>query len=664
MKYRREIDGLRSVAVLPVILFHAGFKLFRGGFVGVDIFFVISGYLITTIIVDELERGSFSIVNFYERRARRILPALFFVMFCCLPFAWRWLLPTDLRDFSQGLIAVPAFVSNVLFYLTGGMFGYFGDQSELQPLLHTWSLAVEEQYYVLFPPLLMLVWRFGKRWVVGLLMVLLTASLIAAQVGSTAFENFSFFMLPTRAWELLIGALTAFYLRRNYDPARSVRQWGSALGLLLIGIAVFTFDRKTPFPGVYGLVPTLGTALIILFASDRTFVGKLLGSRPLVAIGLISYSAYLWHQPLFAFARLQSIYRPGHALFGWLALLALMLAYFSWRFVEMPFRSRHVFTRRQIFVSGATCSVLCIALGTAIYLSAGFPNRFHNEFLDRRAPLLDLPTVDNGWCFYSVDTIRRLAVGEQGLSCSVGEQNSPALKALLIGDSFAGQYEPFWDVLGKRMHIKVDAVTTNWCFPSLTDGFTGPLTSPAYDQCLLNRKYFRANASKYDFIILGAAWQSVMKLDHEQEVLDVVDWAAQNAGLVVVMASPFSFDYSPLIGYQRAGYRHLDFDINKIGRKRDPDTVRANLRLEMLAKNYPNVFFVGREALFSVDGKLSYLTAEGVPFNWDNGHLSIYGAQAAAAIFAESPTYGKFAARVSALQRREASAAPSPHRLE
>ena len=169
MNYRREIDGLRSLAVMPVILFHAGFHVFSGGFVGVDIFFVISGYLITTILVNEMDQGNFSIVNFYERRARRILPVLFFIMLLCLPFAWLWLIPTEMKSFSQSLVAVSVFSSNILFWLTSG---YFGAVAELKPLLHTWSLAVEEQYYMIFPLLLLLGWRLGKRRLVWMLLVI------------------------------------------------------------------------------------------------------------------------------------------------------------------------------------------------------------------------------------------------------------------------------------------------------------------------------------------------------------------------------------------------------------------------------------------------------------------------------------------------------------
>lgn len=296
MDYRREIDGLRALAVLPVILFHAGFETFSGGFVGVDVFFVISGYLITTIILAELEQGKFSIVNFYERRARRILPALFLVMIVCISFAWFWLLPSDMKLFAKSFVAVSLFSSNILFWRESG---YFDTAAELKPLLHTWSLAVEEQYYVLFPLFLIVTWRFGKRWVIGTLVVVAVLSLAAAEWGSTAKPAATFFLLPTRAWELLIGTFVAFYLQgtTTWQPSRVLREVFSALGVAMLAYAVFTFSKQTPFPSLYALVPTVGTALIILFATQQTTVGKFIGNKFFVGIGLISYSAYLWHQP-------------------------------------------------------------------------------------------------------------------------------------------------------------------------------------------------------------------------------------------------------------------------------------------------------------------------------------------------------------------------------
>ena len=203
MNYRREIDGLRALAVVPVILFHAGVQTFSGGFVGVDVFFVISGYLITSIIIAQIDIGEFSLIDFYERRARRILPALFLVMFVCLPFAWLWLLPAEMMSFSQSLIAVSSFVSNILFWRTSG---YFETAAELKPLLHTWSLAAEEQYYLLFPFFLTLTWKLGKRWIISLLVVAAFISLMAAQWGSINKPAATFFLLPTRGFELFIGA--------------------------------------------------------------------------------------------------------------------------------------------------------------------------------------------------------------------------------------------------------------------------------------------------------------------------------------------------------------------------------------------------------------------------------------------------------------------------
>ncbi len=371
MRYRAEIDGLRAVAVLPVILFHAGFDVFSGGFVGVDIFFVISGYLITTIIVAEINAGNFSIVNFYERRARRILPALFFVLFCSLPFAWMWLVPQDLKSLSQSLVAVTLFSSNILFWKTSG---YFESAAELKPLLHTWSLAVEEQFYVFFPLLLMAVWRFGPRRVLPLLAVAALASLGIAQWGSAAQPDAAFYLLPTRGWELLIGAFAALCLLddRAWQPGKLASEAGSALGLLLLLYSIFLFDKDTPFPSLYTLVPTAGTALVILFATPATRVGQLLGRRVLVGIGLISFSAYLWHQPLFALARHRSLDEPGRWIFAGLVAASIVLAYFSWQFVEKPFRDRQRFGRRQIFLYAGIGSIAFLLLGLAGHATSGF----------------------------------------------------------------------------------------------------------------------------------------------------------------------------------------------------------------------------------------------------------------------------------------------------
>tara|TARA_B110000503_G_scaffold98713_1_gene147918 strand:+ start:274 stop:2196 length:1923 start_codon:yes stop_codon:yes gene_type:complete len=372
MIYRREIDGLRALAVIPVILFHAGFEMFSGGFVGVDVFFVISGYLITKIIMTELAQGKFSIINFYERRARRILPALFFVMLICIPFAWFWLDASEMKNFFQSLVAVSVFASNILFWLKEG--GYFDTAAELKPLLHTWSLAVEEQFYVIFPIFFMLLWKLGKRLILVALGIFFVSSLALSQWAVYAKPSAAFYLLSTRGWELLIGAFTAFYLSQSNrkEFAKVLSEVGGWLGVVLIIFAVFAYSKETRFPGFYALVPTLGTVLIILFATHQTVVGKFVGNKAFVGVGLISYSAYLWHQPLFVFGRSSGFINSHGSMFS-LLFLSLVLAFFSWKFVEEPFRSKSKFGRFQIFVLAFLGSIFFTGIGLYGHIKKGFP---------------------------------------------------------------------------------------------------------------------------------------------------------------------------------------------------------------------------------------------------------------------------------------------------
>ena len=306
MKYRPEVDGLRALALIPVILFHAGFEMFGGGFVGVDVFFVVSGYLITCIILNELQQGTFSLIKFYERRARRILPALFFMMFITMPFAWFWLLPSDLQAFGQSLISVVTFSSNVFFWFESG---YFDVSAELKPLLHTWTLAVEEQFYIFFPIFLIIVWRYFRKYVLAIFILIFLISLLLAQWASVyathpKIISGSYYLLPTRGWELLAGGAVALYMKKKaHVTSMIVNQLMSVIGLALILYSVLFFDEKTPFPSFYTVMPVLGASLIILCCTAKTWVYWLLSSKVMVGIGLISYSLYLWHQPIFAFAQ-------------------------------------------------------------------------------------------------------------------------------------------------------------------------------------------------------------------------------------------------------------------------------------------------------------------------------------------------------------------------
>nr|WP_298522028.1 acyltransferase family protein [uncultured Halomonas sp.] len=373
MEYRPEVDGLRAVAVIPVILFHAGFDFFSGGYVGVDIFFVVSGYLITNIIYNEIQNDEFSIIKFYERRARRILPALFFVSLISIVLAWMWMLPKEFEEFSKSLIAVNLFVSNVYFATD---MGYFAGAAEMKPFLHTWSLAVEEQFYLFFPLAMLVLGALKKRYLLFFVFLAFITSLTIAEWASTRYESYNFYLLPSRVWELMAGSIIAiFFYKREFKSSKVICNIGASSGLILISYSIVSFDEDTPFPGLWALLPVLGASLVILFARVDNLVGRLLSFKPIVVIGLISYSAYLWHQPIFVFARERSLGNLSNADFLLLSLLSLFLAYFSWKFVEQPFRNKRRFTRPQIFSGAFVMSILMLGFGAYGIYSKGMPGR-------------------------------------------------------------------------------------------------------------------------------------------------------------------------------------------------------------------------------------------------------------------------------------------------
>lgn len=404
--YRREIDGLRAVAVVPVVLFHAGFETFSGGYVGVDIFFVISGYLITSIILTEQVSGRFSLIRFYERRARRILPALFLVLAVCTVLSVFVLTPRDLRTYAQSLISVLLFSSNIFFWRDSG---YFDSAAELKPLLHTWSLAVEEQFYLLFPLMLLGLGRLSRRAVSGWIGALAALSLALAQWTAPSQPTGAFFLLPTRAWELLLGALLAIHLTRPglrdpviSTPPHPAHNAASALGLLLILGSVLGLDRYAQVPGVIALVPTLGAALIVMYATPKTWVGRCLSSDVLVRLGLISYSAYLWHQPIFAFSRHLLATDPGALVWASLASLSFGLAYVSWRFVEVPCRRADFLTRSQLAAWVISAMAVLGAVGLTGYLTDGL-QAVKGTADHRRVAATALPSPKRAPCHAGTD---------------------------------------------------------------------------------------------------------------------------------------------------------------------------------------------------------------------------------------------------------------------
>ena len=507
MNYRREIDGLRAVAVLPVILFHAGFSVFSGGYIGVDVFFVISGYLITSILISELEEERFSIVRFYERRAKRILPALFSVMLACLPLAYMWMLPSQLKDFAQSLVAVVFFGSNILFWSESG---YFAADAELKPLLHTWSLAVEEQYYLLFPIFLLLAWRFGRSKVFWSVVVIAAISLLLSEWGWRNKPSANFYLAPTRAWELLVGSICAFLTVGRAIKSNNIL---SAIGLVAIVFAIFCFDEDTPFPSIYALVPVVGTAMIILFGRQGTWVAKLLSKRSFVGIGLISYSAYLWHQPLFAFARLRNLTEPSHVLMGLLAVIALLLAWATWYFVEQPFRRGSnplLVTRRSVFAWSGSVGAVFVALGLAGHFNDGFSQRKNGNglsFEELHARIVVNPGISRE-CIEQRD----ISVVVNNSNCQVGDDP----KILLWGDSYAMHLYQALSQNSMAQKIGIRQIALSQCMPNLSLARNGSETLA--HECISFNSQVAAHIaeSNYEFVIMASPFNRIGSAHYDE----------------------------------------------------------------------------------------------------------------------------------------------------
>jgi peptidoglycan/LPS O-acetylase OafA/YrhL len=450
VKYRPDIDGLRAVAVMAVVLFHAGVPQVSGGFAGVDVFFVISGYLITGLILNDMEQDRFSIGSFYERRARRILPALFVVLLVASIAADDLLMPDRAQAFGQSLIATVFFYSNILFWHQSDYF----QASLVKPLLHTWSLAVEEQFYIVYPLFLFAVRRyFSKRYVLALLPVF-GLSLAFCIWGVSAHRIMTFFLGPARAWELLLGGLLAI----PAIPPMRHRLAANLLGCLGLGLLIYSFVKLSgdlPFPGANALYPTLGAAFIIYSGIEcETIIGRALSAKPIVFIGLISYSLYLWHWIVFVFVRASLL----RALSRWGVvaeiLACILLASLSWKFIEAPFRGRRGrdrFSRRSIFATAALASAVLTSLGCLQYSTHGLPSRFSEPVLDLYAGKYDL------WNRHD-ECFRRI--------CHIGN-NPGAPSFLLWGDSHAGSIAPAFEHLTVANNLSGFVASRPACAPLL-----------------------------------------------------------------------------------------------------------------------------------------------------------------------------------------------------
>ncbi len=458
--YRPDIDGIRAIAVTAVLLFHCGFATFSGGYIGVDIFFVISGYLITGHLAAEIAvSGRVSIGKFYERRIRRIVPALVVVLVITeLAGAWL-LLPSYLVRASKALAAAALSVSNVYLWQASN---YFEPSSNFQPFLHTWSLSVEEQFYLFIPIVMGLTGKLVRgRWLL-LFGPLVLGSFALSVYATTRGPTANFYLLPTRAWELGIGSLLATVplppIKRQLTS-----DLVSALALLLMVVPVFLYDDATAFPGLNALYPCLGSALLIYVGGATTtgFVTRLLSSRPFVAVGLISYSLYLVHWPLIALMRFQTVAPLTNLQVVIVLSLSFVLATLCWRFVERPFRHATPFmTRARVLLGGGAALAGVAALGAVGIDTNGMPSRFPG-FVEQTIP--GHSEWKPGRCFLEGDPDYRKWSLEDCTRVATGPH-----KVMLWGDSFAAQYVPGMLAHADALRSTIIQYTAAGCPPVLS----------------------------------------------------------------------------------------------------------------------------------------------------------------------------------------------------
>lgn len=601
--YRSEIDGMRALAVLSVILFHAGFTFIPGGYVGVDVFFVISGFLITRNILIEMEEERFSFLNFYERRARRILPALYFVLICTIPFAIIWMLPSELASFSRIGASVVLFLSNIFIWLETG---YFSPNAEEKPLLHMWSLSIEEQFYFILPLMIFMLWRFGKQKLFIFLSLCAVASLALSELGWRVHSSANFYLLPTRFWELASGSLAAFAAIKFGRQSNTIIAT-SGMGLILSSMALMS--DKTPFPSLLAVIPVLGSVLIILFAGPKTWVYKILSLKPIVGIGLISYSAYLWHQPLFAFARINSEgIKPSLVLMSILGLISLLLAYFSWRFVEQPFRRKDkkwLANKKHYIIALMATSASLASMGLIGHVSQGWVTRYAPE--DRLiASMEDTKQGDYVKARFS-------ALLKQPFS----QNDRP--KALVIGDSYGQDFVNalFEGGLSYRFDISTYYISSK-CGNLMIEALTLPDDSKI--KCSNSLKYsdpiLLDLMEKADTIFLASSWKE-WHLPYLSESLENIG-NSTNAKVYLVGTKNFG-NVTPRtllsVPYQdRPDYSQIT------------EQQHRNVVASMEALNY-HAYIDVDEVFCDASHQADIFDMDGKPYSYDGGHLTLEGAK-------------------------------------
>lgn len=599
-----------------------------GGFAGVDVFFVISGFLMTGIIFKGLEQEKFSTVKFYLARANRIIPALAMLCFVLLLLGWFFLTPYEYQSLGKHVVGSVSFLSNIMYWQESG---YFDVASHEKWLLHTWSLSTEWQFYIIYPLILVVLHRFMSLKAMKLTLLIGTLLGFAfCIVATTLVPGGAYYLLPTRAWEMMAGGVAFLYPFTIAEKNKKLLEW---LGLILILAAYFFISQENAWPGYLAFIPVLGTFFVIQAQRNNSVITNNIVFQKL---GLWSYSIYLWHWPVVVAVYTFSL-PPVYLYCG--IVLSIILGMLSYHFIER-IKFNNVF---PYFYSYLACKPMHMALligvlGFSVFYLNGVPSRFDidQRYTDINKEVV-MPLRNNGYCFYSFnDGYANELSQKNGAECYLGTQEEGS-KTLLFGDSHAGHYEPFWHEIFRQNKASLQVVSTNWCAPSLADSFPGPTTHISYQQCLLNKAFVKNNLMNFETLILAGAWGSVLELHQLEHTIAFIEKAATAGKNVIIMASPYQYAKSPLITFYRTQYFGYELDMTKI--KGHDDTVSAaNKQLKDIAEKSEQVHFIERTAMFSSDGTFN-VDDLNIPYSLDDEHISMIGSKNAAQYFLQQPQY-------------------------
>lgn len=639
MNYRRDIDGLRAIAVMLVILNHVGFSFFCGGYVGVDVFFVISGFLITAIIFPKIVNNDFTVSWFLSRRIKRLMPVLLFVVLITMIVFTFVLLPQDLVKFYRSVIWVILYGANFFFWREHG--GYFDGGSQEAPLLHTWSLAVEEQYYLIWPVMLVIAVKFlGAKRTAYLSIVILMVSTIFSQWGTEITLGAAYYLLPTRFFELLLGSCLAIYWVKLPSFHSSIHHVLSVLGLCLIIGSSILLSEHSSFPGYNALYPTIGAALLIF--SSKGFVNTLLSSKAMVFTGNISYSLYLWHWPIFVIVRYTSIEfsLPVQILS---IMFTFVLAFISWKYIEQPLRHIKWSSFKKVSLNLYVIpSVVLVAIALIGVFKNGYPSRFSPEIVKMDEAINSFASKSRAACHSAFRNSAKLPDS----ACFFGEMSSKndSASIFVFGDSHANHLVPFLGELAKNKRVVAQDYTLDRCIPlfGLDWGSNAFMASKCRERNELAKNHIVQN--EFNYVVMAASWPHATtqriyidgRKSTQEETHFIFYTSLKNTIETIIQsgATPIFIEDTPTLGgkspkctVKKSVFNEgLDCSILRI------DNPMVDKALTKIKQDYEQLVVLKVHDLYCVNGHCK-MAIDGLPLYRDDDHLNELGAKYLAELY-------------------------------